>query len=60
MDDVQSTLYSIICLASVPDINALSSANANRYLIGYGVHPIPNGAAARRQLVKLHIGCKPS
>jgi hypothetical protein len=44
-------------LTSIPDINVLSSANANRYLIGYGVNPIPNGVAARRRLVKLHIGC---
>ena len=45
-------------LASVADIGTLSTANANRYLIGYGVQQIPNTVAARRRLVKVHIGCR--
>jgi len=45
-------------LASVADVDALSMANANQYLIGYGVEQIPDTVAACHNLVKVHIGCK--
>lgn len=45
-------------ISSLADINGLSTGNANRYLVGYGVHPIPGNVAARRRLVKVSIGCR--
>jgi len=44
-------------LSSAADVDALSMADANQYLVGYGVQPNHDVNAARR-LVKIHIGCK--
>ena len=45
-------------LTSAADIDGLSSANANWYLIGHGIQHIPGAVAARRRLVKVSIGCR--
>lgn len=45
-------------LTSAADVERLSSAYAKRYLIGYGVQPIPPTVAERQRLVKVSIGCR--